>query len=210
MPTEPPTDTRSLIACPDCDLLHHTTPPQRGGVARCARCGAVLYRDRPRGVETALALTLSALLLFVLTNLLPLLALKMGGRIQETSLASGVFVFIDRREWLLAGLVFLTSLLFPLLRIAGLLAVLIPLRFNLHAPWLGKVFRLTNATSPWSMLEIFLLGGLVAAVKLQDMATVVPGIAAYSFAGLILTMSWAVYALEPRLIWERAGLAGAR
>lgn len=204
------TDRHDLIACPDCDLLHRIAPLEAGQKASCRRCGAVLYRHRPRAVEQGLALTLAALVLFAIATSLPLLSLKMSGQIQETSLLDGVRSFIDRGDWGLALLVFLTSLLFPLLRLLGLLYVLFPLWLGRSLPGLGRVFRLTFGFTPWSMLEIYLLGALVAVVKLGEMATIVPGLAAYAFVGLILASAWAAYTLEPKLVWDRVEVRHGR
>ncbi len=192
------------LACPQCDQLYRRVPLASGKKAVCVRCGAVLYRCRKRGVEFALALCVSGLILFGVANFAPLLALEKGGLIQETTLWSGIGVFLVRGEWLLALLVLVTLILFPLLRLAGLTYVLYPFfRGRATAAGAARVFRLIHAASPWSMLEIFLLGALVAVVKLGDMATVMPGIAAYAFVGLILVSAWAEYVIEPRDIWRR-------
>ena len=56
---------------------------------------------------------------------------------------------------------------------------------------------------PWTMVEIFLLGILVAFVKLAGMAEIVPGVALWAFGFLIITLSWATSSLEPHVIWRR-------
>jgi paraquat-inducible protein A len=65
------------------------------------------------------------------------------------------------------------------------------------------VFRAVETLSPWSMTEVYMLGILVALVKLADLATIVPGIALYSFVALIISMAAADAALEPEQVWER-------
>ncbi len=155
-------------------------------------------------LEQCLALTLTALALFTLANLFPLLNLRLGGREEALTLIEGALTFLDQGHWGLAGLVFFTSLLFPLLRLLGLAYVLLPLWRGRIPPRLGPVFRWTQAFSPWSMAEIFLLGGLVAAVKLGDMAAIIPGTAAYAFIGMIFINAWIGFKLEPRMIWDRA------
>ena len=75
-----------LIACHDCDMLHKAESRQPGAVARCVRCDAVLYRNRRNSIERALALTLTGLTLFVLTNTLPFLSFEMNGQQTQTTL----------------------------------------------------------------------------------------------------------------------------
>jgi paraquat-inducible protein A len=192
-----------LLACPGCDLLLRRSPLPAGRVARCPRCDTLLYRGRPSGIEAALALNLGALLLLLLTNLFPLFELRMGGQQREATLWDSVMTFFDQGEWLLGVLVLGTSLIMPLIRLLGMLYVLTALQFRRPLPRLGRIFRGVRTLSPWGMLEIYLLGALVAAVKLGDQATIVPGIAAFAFAGLILVLTWSAATLEPMQVWDR-------
>jgi paraquat-inducible protein A len=50
---------------------------------------------------------------------------------------------------------------------------------------------------------VFLIGILVALVKLGDLAEIVPGLAIYSFAVLILVLAGALASLDPRAVWRR-------
>ena len=56
---------------------------------------------------------------------------------------------------------------------------------------------------PWGMIEVFLLGVLVAIVKLSSMATVVPGPALWAFVALTVLLT-AVLSFDPRAFWEMA------
>ena len=105
--------------------------------------------------------------------------------------------------WTLAMVVFIASILAPLLKLLALLYVLLPLHFG-RQPWrMAQVFRWIETLHPWAMTEVYLLGVLVAFVKLSDIATIVPGVALYSFAALIVVMAATDAALEPEAIWER-------
>jgi len=198
--------TNSLIACTDCDLLHQIQPLKNGQKAKCTRCGNVLYRENKHGFEVTLTLTVTALILFILANSFPFMTLQFGGREQISTISSGVVELYERNMWGLSLVVLLTSIVIPLTKILCLLYVLIPLRNNRH-PWgLAPVFRFLETLTPWSMIEIYMLGVLVAVVKLASMATIVPGIALYSFASLILVMTTADATLESRAIWEQIGM----
>jgi paraquat-inducible protein A len=54
------------------------------------------------------------------------------------------------------------------------------------------------------MIEVFLIGIVVAITKLMGMATIVPGLALWSFALLMLVLSAAIAAFDPDAVWERA------
>ena len=193
----------SLIACHECDLLNRIKPLPDGGVAQCIRCGAVLYRQKRDSLDRTLSLTIAALILFVVANTYPFLALKSGGLVQQTTLITGTKELYAQGMEALALLVLFTSILAPLVHLVGMLYVLLPLKFNRLPRNLPRVFRLVQRLQPWGMLEVFMLGILVSVVKLAKMAKIVPGIALYSFLVLIFVMAASSASLDPHLIWKR-------
>ena len=200
----------SLIACHECDLLHNMRPLRGGGPAKCTRCGAVLYRDLPDSLDRTLLLTITGVILFVLANVYPFMTFKLSGREQDNTLFAGVRELYNEGFWELAILVFACSILFPAIRLGGMLYVLIPLRYK-RLPWkCASVFRWLETMVPWAMMEVYMLSVLVAIVKLSELATIVPGIALYAFSALILVTAWSGATLDPRIVWERAAVAGGR
>jgi paraquat-inducible protein A len=193
----------SLLACHDCDLLFRKPRLRTREKVVCSRCGAVLYSHKPDSVGRALNFSLASLIVFVLANAYPLLAFKLQGQVQLCDLISGVEELYRQGYWELAVLVFSVSILAPFLKITSLLYVLLPLRFN-RRPWqLAYVFRCVETLHPWAMTEVFLLGIIVAIVKLKDITTILTGVGLYSFVALIVLMAAADSALEPHDIWEQ-------
>ncbi|MGD9180787.1 MAG: paraquat-inducible protein A, partial [Desulfobacterales bacterium] len=164
----------SLIACHECDLLHQRQPLPPGGTARCIRCGAKLYSRKRNSLDPVLALTIAGLVLFCVANVYPLLTFRLEAQVQETTLISGVMALYDQGMWIVAAVVFFTSILVPLLQLTGMLYVILPLKLNRH-PWrLPFLFRFVSGIRPWGMMEVFMLGILVSFVKLAKMATLIP------------------------------------
>ena len=195
--------TPSLVACHECDLLQKLTSPPPGGSARCPRCGAVLYRNKPDSLNRTLALSVAGLILFVVANAFPFLAFNMQGQITQTRLITGVHDLYDQGMWEIAGLVLLTTILVPAKQLLLLLYILVPLKVN-RVPWkLPQALRLLQGLGPWGMMEVFMLGILVAVVKLAGMASIVPGLALWAFAVLIVVLAGAAAALDPHVIWDR-------
>ena len=193
----------SLVACPNCDMLHKLSP-QENSALLCFRCGAVLHRDKPNSIERGLALTLTALILFVLSNSFPFLAMNNRGLVQETILLSGIRVLWQEGLQGLSLLVLLTCVLVPLAQMLGLLYILTPLYAGRPpARHAARVFRLVREAAPWGMMEVFMIGILVALVKLTDSATIIPGVSVFSFGVLIFVMVAAYSSLDPLLLWNR-------
>ncbi|NJC88873.1 MAG: paraquat-inducible protein A [Desulfuromonas sp.] len=191
-----------VVACHDCDLLNRL-PDEAAATLLCARCGAVLQKHKPDSIERSLALTLAALILFIVANSFPFLAMKSGGFVQETKLLTGIVELWRQELYGLASLVLITCVLVPLLQMSCLLYILAPLKYDRPVPHAIRAFRLLRHIAPWGMLEIFMLGILVALVKLGKMATIVPGISVFAFGLLVLVMAAAVTVLDPPLLWAR-------
>ena len=193
----------SLIACHECDLIHRVKPLPRKGVANCSRCGSVLYRNKPNSIERTLALSLAGLVLFVLANSFPFLALKTDTQLHQTNLITGIKVLYDQGMQPLSILVFLTTILAPAAQLLGMLYLLLPLRQRRVPPYFAPIFRFVRGLQPWSMMEVFMLGILVSIVKLAKMAAIVPGVAIFSFFGLIVVLAAATASLDPHELWHR-------
>jgi paraquat-inducible protein A len=194
----------SLVACRDCDLLHALAELPEGATALCRRCSGVLRRRRRNPIERTLAFSLAAVVLFVVANAFPFLSFEMKGQITTTTLASGVFDLYEQGRAQIAVLVGGTAVVAPLLQIALLVYVLLPLHLG-RRPWrLPEAFRLLRRVTPWSMMEVFLIGILVSITKLAGMAEVVPGLALWAFALLMVVLTCALASLDDEAIWERA------
>ncbi|WP_028212821.1 paraquat-inducible protein A [Paraburkholderia mimosarum] len=192
-----------LIACHECDLLQREVAVPEGGALRCRRCRAELYRELPGSLDRALAFSLAAVVLFAVSNLYPIVGLAVNGTVVETTLLGAVSVLYHDGKWPIAGLVFATTFLMPVLQTASMLWLLIPLKFD-RAPWGGPaIFRLCHLCQPWGMTEVLILGLLVALVKLSAIAGVVVGPALWSFGALMFVLAAAGSAFDTRNLWSR-------
>ena len=127
----------------------------------------------------------------------------MQGQETQTTLISGVIGLYDEGKWEIALLVVLTTVVVPLTQLLIQLYIYLPLKLN-RIPWLmAPVFRFAGGLQPWSMMEVFLIGIIVALVKLLGMAQIVPGVALWSFALLIVTLAAAAANMDSRVVWDR-------
>jgi paraquat-inducible protein A len=194
-----------LIACHECDLLHRIGPVPEGDSAVCSRCGTVLFSHKKDSLDRSLALTFAALVLFIISNVYPVLEIKADGIYQATTLLGGVTTLYSQGLGEVAFLVLLTAILFPFLEIVFRLYVVLPLKLG-KVPWkLTAVLKLTQKIKPWGMIEVFMLGILVSVIKLAKMVTVITGPSLYAFLALIFVMAGAAAVLDVHSIWEKAG-----
>ncbi|MFM0666799.1 paraquat-inducible protein A [Paraburkholderia sediminicola] len=203
--TPPPAEPIFLVACHECDLLQRESEVRGNGTLRCCRCHAELYRAHPDSTDRALAFTLTCIVLFVISNLYPIVGLAVNGDLVETTLLGAVRVLYKDGMWPLAGLVLATTFLMPLMQMTSMAYLLVPMWLK-RAPYHADlVFRLMHLAQPWGMTEVLILGMLVALVKLAHIASVVPGVALWSFGALMLLLAAAASAFDPRALWQRMG-----
>lgn len=169
------------------------------------RCGAVLLRAQANSIDRTIAWTTAGLVLYVVAVTFPFLAMRSGSIIQETALLTGIQQLYSQGIYMLAFLVLLTCILIPLGQMLGLLYIFIPLKLNVRVKFAIPVFRLFQHFKPWSMMEIYMLGILIAMVKLGKMATIVPGLAVIAFGLLIFVLNFAITAVDSHMVWERLG-----
>lgn len=212
-PDNPPrhrnTAHAGMIACRHCDLLQRTVPLTRHTTAVCARCGSRLYRGERTSLDAMLALALASAVLIIVSNLFPIADLSAQGIQSSTTLFGTALALYDQGRALVAAMVLVTTILVPAAEIAILLYLLLPLRAGIVPPGLRAAFRALMAVHPWSMMEVFMLGIAVTLVKLADLATVVPGIAMWSYVALIGTFTGITASFSTQAFWSWVDLARA-
>jgi paraquat-inducible protein A len=194
----------NLIACRECDLLQREVFLPRGATANCARCGAELFRHHPGGLDRTLALFIAAAIAFVIANIYPIMELDAKGIERSATLFDTARELHESGMTSVAVLVFVTVILAPAMELGLLIYMLLPLKLGIVPRALPFAFRMAHAARPWGMPEVFVLGALVALVKLRDIATVVPQMAFFTMGAFVLLLAAAEASFEPQAVWKRA------
>jgi paraquat-inducible protein A len=193
----------TTVACPDCDLLQQVPPLGPGARANCTRCGHLLARHPAGPNALPLALTLAAAILFVLANVLPLMDLSVVGRTSSTTIAGGAWVMWNEGEPITGVIVAFCAVLAPGGYLLFMLALLLAARRRPPPQWVGEMLRWANEFQLWSMLEVMMLGILVALVKIAELATVIPGIGMFAVFALMLLIPAIMVTFDSRDLWRR-------
>ncbi|MQT60591.1 paraquat-inducible protein A [Pseudomonas sp. FSL R10-0399] len=191
-----------LVACHECDLLMRKPHLALGEKAQCPRCGYELYTHRHNVVERSLALVIAALLLYVPANFLPIMELNLLGQASQDTVWSGVVGLFDTGMQGIAVVVFLCSMGIPLLKLLCQLAVLLSIRLNIGRSYGLLIYRIYHHLKDWGMLEVYLMGVLVAIVKLVDLAELSLGLGLTCFVSLLLVQVWLEVVMSPHQIWQ--------
>jgi paraquat-inducible protein A len=200
----------SLVACPNCDLLQKLPDLTPGELSRCPRCETELWRRREDSLNRSLALTIAAAVLFIITNTMPMLGLSAVGHQSFTTVFGGAELLWEHGMHVVSALVFFSVIVAPALQISLLLVVLLGVHCKLPPAWIGSLLRHVPFTRLWSMLEVMLLGVLVALTKIAEYATVIPGHAIFTVGGLVVLFAALQSIFDPREVWQRIEWAEAR
>ena len=200
----------ALVACPSCDLLQRIPELAPGASARCPRCDEELWRHREDSLNRTLALTLAAAVLFVVANSVPMLGLSVVGREAFTTVFGGVVQLWSDEQRAVAALVLFAAVIAPGLQIGFMLAIVLAAHRERPPRWVGTLLRHHPTTRTWSMIEIMLLGVLVALIKIADYATVIPGVALFVLGALVFLLAAMQASFDAREVWERVEWAEAR
>jgi len=190
----------SAVICEVCDMVYRRqalTPQEK---ALCVRCGAELYRDNRRIYRLLLPLVMAALALFLIANIAPVIEMDFNGVRTMANVWTAIVAMNHDGMLAVSVAVFCTIVLFPACEILVLCYVLISLATGRRAPFFSTALRLMHRARRWSMLEVFLIGVAVAAVKLGTMAEVrpMPGLGAYGALVLLLTY---LQTFDIRYLW---------
>jgi paraquat-inducible protein A len=194
-------EVSELIACHECDAVYQRLNLKRREIAHCERCGAELERNVERQAAHMVPLATACLIVFIIANCFPIVEIELQGLRSATTLVGAVAALSAEGMPSVALLVLATTLLFPLLQLLILLYVLLPLPRHGAVPGFNLLARLLLLLRPWGMVEVFLLGVLVALIKLSSIARVIPGVALWAFACLTVLLVMVV-TFNPRYLWQ--------
>ncbi|CAN5539286.1 hypothetical protein BH09PSE5_BH09PSE5_31920 [soil metagenome] len=193
-----------LIACEECDLVYRKMDIDCAEVARCERCGSVVQRGHRLGLQGQLALTVTALVVFMLANLFPIVTIDLRGVHSDATVSDALLATWDLDQKLVAVIAGVTAVFAPLMVILLRLYVTVPLALGRVPVGFGLAMQALRYSSRWSMVEVFMLGTLVSIVRVAGLASIVPGVGIFSF-GVLTFLLASIEASGTHGLWGCAG-----
>ncbi len=192
-----------LCSCHACGQVQpfddHATAKQR-----CARCHSTLHRRNPDSLMRTWALLIAAALLYIPANLLPVMHTASLVGDEDDTIMSGVAYFWTSGDAPLAVIVFIASIMVPMLKLSVL--TLLTLTAQRRSTWRPiertKLYRLVEFIGRWSMLDVFVVTLTVALVRFQSLAVITAGPGALAFGSVVILTMIASMQFDPRLIWD--------
>ncbi len=190
---------RGLAGCHTCGKV---SPVNLG---RCPRCGSHLHLRKPDSIRRTMAFMLAAVALYIPANFLPMMTMVELGVVTSNTIIGGIIYFWKGGAYPIALVILTASIVIPLLKIVAISWLCLAATGKLHPSpaVLGKMYWFTELLGRWSMVDIFVVGILVALVQLGNYMTVTPGPGALAFGGVVVLTMFAAMSFDPRLLWDR-------
>lgn len=201
MSTEVTGRSLGLLVCLQC---HSTVRAVKAAYSRCPRCSARLHERKPHSLAVTATLVACAAVLYVPANLLPVMYTRTFFSDEKDTIMSGVLVLLHSGSWPIAVLVFIASIVVPLLKIISLAVVV-------YSAWRGaarrrrqhsELYRLVEFIGRWSMLDIYAISLLATLVQIQSFASIVVGWGALAFGAVVVLTMLAARTFDERLLWD--------
>lgn len=191
-----------------CHTCGRVSPVSLG---KCPRCRSPLHLRKSDSIRTTVALMMAAGALYIPANILPIMTVVELGDVSTNTIVSGIKTFWRQGAYPIALVIFAASIMIPLLKMVALgwLCLAASGKLKPSPKMLGKVYWFTELLGRWSMIDIFVVGILVALVQLGNYMTITPGPGALAFAGVVVLTMLAAMSFDPRLLWDRLALLEA-
>lgn len=191
-----------ILVCPECHQLNRQDSDH--GRQRCTRCGASVHARHPHSLARTWALLITAAILYIPANLLPIMTVSALGQGEPDTIMSGVVALVQAGSLPIALVVFVASILVPTFKLVGIALLLISVQRKqpLSARQRIVMFRFIEWIGRWSMLDVFVIAILVALVNFGTLARVEADLGAMAFASVVILTMLAAITFDPRLIWD--------
>jgi len=195
-----------LIACRICGLVMQRVPVTSLPTA-CARCAALLQARLPRSGERTLAWLIAGVILYIPSNVLPVMYVSGVGGGRESTIIAGVLSFWRAGSWDIAVLIFTASVAVPATKFLTLGTLL----WTVHSgtSWARRqrtaLYRLVEFIGYWSMLDVVVVALTAALLKFKALGTAEPRLGIVFFCGVVVTTMMAAFSFDPRRIWDTPG-----
>ncbi len=189
------------IGCDVCGRIHHGRDEER-----CTCCGSVVRARRRNSIANTWALLAASALLYIPANVFPVMTITRLGAGTPSTILGGAQELLESGMWPLALLVFVASIMVPLLKLVSLSVMLVSAQRG--SAWRlndrTALYRLVDFIGRWSMIDVFMLATLAGLVQAGAVATIQPGLGAICFGSVVVLTMIAVSCFDPRVMWDAA------
>jgi paraquat-inducible protein A len=198
-----PKGTAAEQGLANCKVCHHLTDSR---LSRCLGCGGKITLRAPSSIQKTLALLVTSIFFYIPANVFPIMQTQVLGSEVQSSIISGVILFFDEGAYFVASVIFFASIVIPITKMIAIywLCYNVMTKKSIKKKELTKLYALTEFIGKWSMIDVFVVAILVALIQVGNLMVIAPGLAAVSFAVVVILTMFSAQCFDARLLWDKA------
>lgn len=197
-----PTGTAASKGLATCHTCYKLAP---ASAHKCPRCGAGIHLRTTDSVQRTMALVITATLLYIPANILPIMTTTMLGTSEPSTILGGVVLLIHHGSYPIAAVIFIASVMVPTGKLIAItwLCWSVARKQKTSLQHRTRMYRVVEFVGKWSMTDVFVVAILVGLIQLGGLLSIHAGSAAIAFGGVVVVTIVAAESFDPRLIWDQ-------
>lgn len=190
-----------LISCKNC---HKVYEKENYNDFVCTQCNHKVSKRIKNSLQVSIALTICAIFLYIPAMVYPMMEITKFGITVESTILQGVVSFLEYENYFIAFVIFTASVIIPLIKLLGLLLIFISLKIDIKIKKKNKIriFKFIKAIGKWSMIDIYVIALLASIIQVGELFNIKGGLAATSFALVVILTMIAAHRFDTRIIWD--------
>jgi len=169
----------------------------------CRRCDTFLGVDKKKSLSLSIAFLISGLIFYIPANIYPVLQTSKFASMEGSTIFGGMLELWHEGEYPVAIIIFLASIMIPIIKFVILIYLIISIKFKLYKNKKDKIrlYHLIEYSGPWSLIDVFVVVILAGLIHFKSVS-IIPGIGATSFAIMVFFTILSAMSLDIRLLGE--------
>jgi paraquat-inducible protein A len=187
-----------LQSCHDCCTV------QPASNVRCSFCEHRLHARKHHSLQRSWIFLVTALILYLPANLLPIMTTSQMGKETVGTIAGGVVLLWEQGSYMIAVIILVASLIVPIAKFIALFALFLSKQLGIYRDPQNRIiiYRAIEFVGRWSMVDVFVVAFLASLIQMGNLMSVYPGPAALAFAGMVFFSMLAANSIDPKLFWD--------
>lgn len=193
--------SQSYKVCQECGYVFKANDD----IDLCPRCKSKVAYRRKNCISKSLALLLSALILYLPSNLYPVMYTEFIGSNTGSNIIEGVIEMWQMNSYFVSFVILLASIFIPAFKIISMLFILYATKYSkiVVNKRVSRLYRFVLFIGRWSLIDVYVVIIMSSIVKIGNILNIEPGFAIICFCSVVIITVFSAEAFDERLIWNK-------
>ncbi|MGC9421501.1 MULTISPECIES: paraquat-inducible protein A [unclassified Vibrio] len=170
----------------------------------CIRCNQKLHYRKPLSIQRTWAYTCLAAIAIIPANVIPISIFISHGQRLEDTIFSGVVTLINNGMYAIAAIIFIASIVVPVVKILALIYLLLTIQYHCTRYHRQRmtIYYIIKWIGKWSVMDLFVISIMLSLIDHGQLLNFTPGYGAVAFGCVVILTMLATESLDSRLIWD--------